>query len=62
MSRVLNRPKSKLSMKKFRVTPLQQILNASHIDLMAEINVCKTIRRKIYIVFYNMNCSKCCNV
>ena len=57
-----NRTKSKLSTKKFRVTLLQQILNASHMDLMTEINVCKTIRQKIYVVFYNMNCSKYSNV
>ena len=25
-------------------------------------NVCKTIRQGIYVVFYNMNCSKCSNV
>ena len=29
---------------------------------MTEINVCKTIRQKIYVAFYNMNCSKCSNV
>ena len=27
--------------------------------LIAEIKVCKTIRHKIYIVFYKMKCSKC---
>ena len=54
--------KSKLSIIKFRVTLLQQIVNASHVDLMTEINVCKTIRQKIYVVFYNMNCAKCSNV
>ena len=25
-------------------------------------NVCKTIRQGIYVLFYNMNCSKCSNV
>ena len=25
-------------------------------------DVCKTIRQGIYVVFYNMNCSKCSNV
>ena len=29
---------------------------------MTEINVCKTIRQKIYVVFYDMKCSKCSNV
>ena len=28
-------------------------------ELMAEINVCKTITQKIYVVFYDMKCSKC---
>ena len=58
---MFNRTKSKLSIKKFRVSLLQQILNASHVDLMTETNACKT-RQKIYVVFYNMNCSKCSNV
>ena len=30
--------------------------------LIAEINVCKTIRQKIYVVFYNMKCSNGNNV
>ena len=59
---MFNRTKSKLSIIKFRVTLLQQILNASHVDLMTEINVFKTIRQKIYVAFYNMNCSRCSNV
>ena len=58
---LFNRTKSKLSIKRFRVTPLQQILNASHWKV-TEVNVCKTIRQKIYVVFYNVNCSKCSNV
>ena len=57
-----NRIKSKLSIIKFRVTLLRQILNASHVDLMIEIIVYKTIRQKIYVVLYNMNCTKCSNV
>ena len=59
---LFNRTKSKLSIIKFRVTLLQQIWYASHVDLMTEMNVCKTIRQKIYVAFYNMNCSKCSNV
>ena len=27
--------------------------------LITEINVCKTIRQKIFVVFYDMKCSKC---
>ena len=62
-SRILfNRSKSKLSIKKLRVTLLQQILSVSHVDLMTEINVCKKIRQKIYVVFNDMNCSKCSNL
>ena len=38
------------------------MFNASHVDLMTEINVYKTVRQKIYIVFYNINCSKSSNV
>ena len=49
---LFNRTKSKI-----RVTLLQQILNASRWKV-TEI-VCKTIRQKMYVVFYNMNCSKC---
>ena len=41
---------SKLSIIKFYVTRLQQILNASNMDLMTEINVCKTMQ-KMYVVF-----------
>ena len=59
---LFNRTKSKLSIKTFRVTLLQQILNASHVDLMTENNVCKTIRQKIFFVLYNMSCSKCSNM
>ena len=58
---MFNRTKSKLSIKKFRVTLLQQILNTSHWKV-TEVNVCKTIRQKIYFVFYNVNCSTCSNV
>ena len=59
---MFNRTNSKWSIKNFRVTILQQILNASHVDLMTQINVCKMIRQKIYVVYCNMNCSKCSNV
>ena len=59
---MFNRAKPKLSIINFHVTFLQQILNASHVDFIPEINVCKTIRQKIYVAFYNMNCSKCSNV
>ena len=38
---LFNKTKSKSSIKIFRVTLLQQILNASHVNLMTEINVCK---------------------
>ena len=58
---LFNRTKAKLCIKKFRVTLVQQILNDSHWKV-TEINVFKTIRQKIYLVFYNMNCSKCSNV
>ena len=58
---LFNRTKSKLSMKKIRVTFLQEILNASRWKV-TEINACKTIWQKVYVVFYNMNCSKCSNV
>ena len=37
-------------------------MNASHVDFITEINVSKTIKQKIYVAFYNMNCSKCSNV
>ena len=30
--------------------------------LMTESNVCKTIRRNIYVVFYGMKCLKCSDV
>ena len=50
---MFNTTQSKKSIIKFPVTLLQQILNASHVYLMKEINVCKIIRRKIYVVFYN---------
>ena len=47
----LTERKQNYPQKKFRVTFLQQILNASHVDLMTEINVCKTIRKKTYVAF-----------
>ena len=30
--------------------------NSSQRGLMTEINVCKTIRQKVYAVFYDMKC------
>ena len=42
---VSNTTKSKLSIIKFRVTLLQQILNASNEDLLTEINVRKRRKR-----------------
>ena len=50
---MFNTTQSKKSIIKFPVTLLQQILNASHVYLMKEINVCKIIRQKIYVLFYN---------
>ena len=47
----LTEPTQKLSIKKFGVTVFQRILNASHMDLMTEINIRKTIRQKVYFFF-----------
>ena len=59
---LVNRTKSKLFIKNLRVTLLQQIFNASHVHLMTEINVSKTIKQKIYVASYDLNFSICSNV
>ena len=59
----LTQPNQNYPKKNFRAALLQQILNASKPrGLMTEINVCKTIRQKIYAIFYDMKCSKCSDV
>ena len=40
---------------KICITLLQQILNTSHVDLMTENKLCKTISQRTYFVFYDMN-------